>query len=226
MSRAVHVSDLAVSAAGKRILGPLDFELEEGEYVRLVGPSGSGKSTLLRALAGLAQLDSGRLALFGRDVVVDGRSVVTPAKREVGLVFQGAALWPHMSVEKTLRFTLSCHGVERSAQTARVTELLDDVQLAGYEKRMPGTLSGGEAQRLALARALASSPRLLLLDEPLGMLDMELRESLMETLSALHRSSGRTTIHVTHDPEEAQRIATRTLRLEAGALVSTTKEIG
>jgi len=216
---AVRVAGLEVRAGGARLLGPLSFELAPGEAALVVGPSGSGKTTLLRALAGLALPSAGTIELGGRPASAPGRSLPAPDRRRVGFLFQGAALWPHMSVARTLRFVLGFRGVRGAAAGARIAELLDRVQLAGFEKRMPATLSGGEKQRLALARALASEPELLLLDEPLGPLDAELRASLLECLGRLHEETGWTSLHVTHDPEEAMSAADRVLRLEDGRLV-------
>jgi iron(III) transport system ATP-binding protein len=226
VSLAVRLQGLAVDApgaprsTGKRILGPIDLTLATGENLLLVGPSGSGKSTLLRAIAGLAAPAAGTVELCGRTASSPGRIDVRPERRGVGMLFQGAALWPHMSVARTLSFALSCAGVPRAVRGERTRELLRRVELEGLDDRMPATLSGGEAQRLALARAMAGAPRILLLDEPLGPLDAELRASLLATLGALHAELGWTTIHVTHDPAEAARHATRTVRLERGLLAA------
>jgi ABC-type sulfate/molybdate transport systems ATPase subunit len=213
------VSGLAVHLAGRPVLTGLDLELAPGELVLVVGRSGSGKSTLLRTMAGLERVTAGTIELDGR-VVDDGpRRVVRPAARAVGMVFQGGALWPHMSVRRTLEFVLGARGVPRSDRRARADELVALCELAGLEERKPGTLSGGEAQRLALARALAMQPRLLLLVEPLGPLDAELRRTLLERVVDVHRRLGLATIHVTHDPDEAAGDAVRVLRLEGGRLV-------
>jgi iron(III) transport system ATP-binding protein len=160
------------------------------------------------------------VTLFGARATEGRRLVVPPERRGIGFLFQGGALWPHMSARRTLEFVLRAGGTARADLGPRVGELLEQVELAGYEERMPGTLSGGEAQRLALARALACSPRLLLLDEPLGPLDAELRGSLLRMLGELQERLGLTSIHVTHDPGEAREIATRTVRLEGGRLTS------
>lgn len=218
MTTAIRLRGLEVAAGGRRLLGPLDLDVEEGAYALLVGASGSGKTTLLRAVAGLAVPSAGIVELFGERASEAGALRVEPRKRGVGMLFQGGALWPHMSARRTLEFTLASAGVPRGERRERASALLEEVALPGYEERMPGTLSGGERQRLALARALATEPRLLLLDEPLGPLDAELRTNLMETIGTLHARGGRTTLHVTHDPAEAERIATRTVRLDGGLL--------
>ena len=219
---AVELRSLVASAGAKRLFGPLDLSVAQGEHVLVVGPSGSGKTSLLRAIAGLCVPDQGSVSLYGRPVSEGRRLTVPPEERRVGFVFQGGALWPHMSASRTLEFVLRARGLSRSEARSRVGPLLERVELAGYEKRMPGTLSGGEAQRLALARALAVEPRLLLLDEPLGPLDAALRSALIEQLSRLHEELQLTVLHVTHDPREAASLATRTVairdgRIDAGA---------
>jgi ABC-type Fe3+/spermidine/putrescine transport system ATPase subunit len=220
VSAAVRCERLEVHAGPTRLLGPLDLEVARGEHLLLCGPSGCGKTTLLRAVAGLARPTAGRVLLEGRPVSDGPRELVAPQARGIGLLFQGGALWPHMSVARTLEFVLARAGVPRAERAPRRAELLEWVELTGYEARKPGTLSGGEAQRLALARALATRPRLLLLDEPLGPLDAELRGALLERLGRLHDELDLTVIHVTHDPQEASGIADREVRMRAGVIVS------
>lgn len=209
---------VGVRLGPKSLVGPVDLEVARGEHLLLVGRSGSGKSTLLRAIAGLVTPTEGRIEIAGELAAEDGREHLPPHRRGVGFLFQGGALWPHMSVRRTLAFTLEQCGAPKSEHSTRISELLAWVELEGFEKRMPGTLSGGEAQRLALARALAPRPRLLLLDEPLGPLDAELRASLLTKLDTLQKELELTSIHVTHDPLEAERIASRRLRLDGGSL--------
>lgn len=212
----MRIEALTVHAGAKQLLGPIDLEIFAGEHLLLVGPSGSGKTTLLRAIAGLTAPSTGRIELFGRAASEGSKVLIPPETREVGMLFQGGALWPHLTVVKTLRFVLKYSKV--ADPEARVTELVRRVRLEGLEKRTPATLSGGEKQRLALARALAARPRILLLDEPLGPLDAELRTDLLETLAALHAEEGWSVVHVTHDPAEASQHATRTLRMDGGRL--------
>jgi ABC-type Fe3+/spermidine/putrescine transport system ATPase subunit len=215
---AIDLRGLCVEAGGRRILEAVDLEVPEREHLLLVGPSGCGKTTLLRAIAGLAKPSAGRIELFGQLASEPGRLRLAPEKRGVGMLFQGGALWPHLSARRQLEFVLSCAGVAKPTWSSRVAELLEWVELPGYQERMPGTLSGGEAQRLALARAIAVSPRLLLLDEPLGPLDAELRGELLAKLNELQQRLGLTVVHVTHAPDEARGIATRTVRMRAGRI--------
>ncbi|MCK6444839.1 MAG: ATP-binding cassette domain-containing protein [Planctomycetes bacterium] len=220
MTARIQLNAVTVEAGGKSVLGPLDFGVEPGEHVLVTGPSGCGKTTLLRVIAGLARPSSGTVELDGRRASDGPKLLLPPARRGVGFLFQGAALWPHWSVADTLRFVLRQSGAARGKADVerRVGELLDWVELPGFERRLPATLSGGEAQRLALARALAPAPRVLLLDEPLGPLDAELRGSLLAKLAELEKRLELTTVHVTHDPDESASLATRRVRLERGRL--------
>ncbi|MEQ1894451.1 MAG: ATP-binding cassette domain-containing protein, partial [Planctomycetota bacterium] len=185
-----------------------------------VGPSGCGKTTLLRALAGLVAPTHGTIELDGRVASRDGKLVLAPEARGIGMVFQGAGagLWPHLSARATLDFVLGCAGVARAERAARADEMLELVGLTGKGARRPAELSGGEAQRLALARALVARPRLLLLDEPLGALDHPLRAALAERLAELHERLGPTILQVTHDPGEVAIHADRTVAMEAGRI--------
>ncbi|MBL8860626.1 MAG: ATP-binding cassette domain-containing protein [Planctomycetes bacterium] len=219
---AVALEGLVVELGGRAVLGPLDLSIEERTWTLLVGPSGAGKTTLLRAVAGLVAPARGRVLLAGV-VASSGRQLsIRPEERGVGFVFQGggAGLWPHMNARRTLEFVLAARKVPRAARARRVTELLELVELTGLDARRPGELSGGEAQRLALARALAHDPRVLLLDEPLGPLDARLRQDLARRIHEVHARRGLTTLHVTHDPDEARGHADRIVRLEAGRVAA------
>jgi iron(III) transport system ATP-binding protein len=215
----VVLEGVVVEVGAKRLIGPVDLQVREGEHVLVAGRSGSGKTTLLRAIAGLAKPSAGRVNLFGALASDGPRLTIRPERRRIGFLFQGGALWPHMNVERQISFVLKCSGARDGAVARRVHELLDWVELPGFEKRLPGTLSGGEAQRLALARALAVEPQLLLLDEPLGPLDAELRGALLGKLGELQKRLNLTVIHVTHAPDEARAIASRVVRMDAGRLL-------
>jgi iron(III) transport system ATP-binding protein len=186
--------------------------------VLLIGRSGSGKSTLLRTAAGLLAPSAGEVHLGGRLASRAGRVLLPPERRGIGYLFQGGALWPHLDVTATLQFVLRAGGVPRAERAARIAELLALVGLEGFEHRRPESLSGGEAQRLGLARALAARPPLVLLDEPLGPLDAELRRALLERLQALQERLGFAALHVTHDPRESSDLAHRVLELHDGRL--------
>jgi ABC-type Fe3+/spermidine/putrescine transport system ATPase subunit len=219
VTAALEVSGLTVSVEGNPVLSrPLSLAIEPGEHVLLVGRSGCGKTTLLRAVAGLVPARAGRVTLGGRLATDGKRIVVPPQARGIGYLPQGGALWPHLTVARTLDFVLKGARVPRAERAGRRGRLLELVELAGLEDRLPATLSGGEAQRLALARALALEPALLLLDEPLGPLDAELRGALLGRLDGLRRELGFAALHVTHDPREAFATADRALRLEDSAL--------
>ncbi len=220
---ALVVRDLVVDApdrSGQSILGPISFEVAEGEHVLVIGPSGSGKTTLLRAIAGLSTPKSGSIEIFEQRASDGAKALLSPGERSIGLVFQGGALWPHMTVRKTMNFVFKNCRVARSDWDARHAELMRLVDLEGFDDRKPATLSGGEGQRLALARALAARPRMLLLDEPLGPLDAERRRGLLERLDSLQQDLELTILHVTHDPAEASGVANRSLVLEGGRLAA------
>jgi ABC-type Fe3+/spermidine/putrescine transport system ATPase subunit len=223
--KAITIRGLEVHApsgptkARPRLLGPVDLDVEAGEHVLIVGPSGSGKTTLLRAIAGLSKPSAGEISLFGEPASRGAKLLVKPERRGLGYLFQGGALWPHKTVAGTLKFVLSAAGVPKGTWLDRIAKILDSVQLTGKEERLPSELSGGEAQRLNLARALVNEPRLVLFDEPLGPLDAPLRTALLERIGIIQKEQGWTALHVTHDPHGARGIATRTLHIDAGLIV-------
>jgi putative spermidine/putrescine transport system ATP-binding protein len=182
----------------------VDLEIRDGEFFSMLGPSGSGKTTTLRMIAGFEQPSEGRILLHGRDV-----TGVPPFDRDVNTVFQDYALFPHMSVGDNVAYGLTVRGVPREERSRRLAEALSQVRLEGYERRRPGQLSGGQRQRVALARALVNRPRVLLLDEPLGALDLKLRQEMQIELKSIQEQVGITFIYVTHDQEEALTMSDR-----------------
>ena len=199
----LQVRALSISYDGRALLQDFNLDVAPEEIVALLGPSGSGKSSLLRCIAGVQSPDSGTIMWAGEDI-----APVPAHRRRIGLVFQDPLLFPHRDVAGNVGFGLPPEG-----RAQRVAELLELVGLPGFEHRDVATLSGGEAQRIALARALAPRPRLLLLDEPFGALDRDLRDRLAVDVRALLRDQGTPAVHVTHDREEADLIADRIVRL-------------
>jgi putative spermidine/putrescine transport system ATP-binding protein len=189
----------------------VDLEVGDGEFFSMLGPSGSGKTTTLRMIAGFELPTSGRVLLHGRDVTRD-----PPFQRDVNTVFQDYALFPHMSVGDNVGYGLMVRKVGKDERRARVDDALRMVRLEGFEKRKPSQLSGGQRQRVALARALVNRPRVLLLDEPLGALDLKLREEMQLELKQIQQEVGITFIYVTHDQEEALTMSDRIAVFNAG----------
>ena len=197
-------------------LNDVSLDIRSGELFALLGPSGSGKTTILRMVAGLEYADAGAI-YFGEENATD----IPVRERGVGFVFQHYALFPHMTVGENIAFGMKVSRVKRTPQAiaARVQDLLDLVQLGGLKDRFPGQISGGQRQRVALARALAVDPRVLLLDEPFGALDANVRRDLRRWLRKIHDELGITTLFVTHDQEEALDLADRVVILDKGRIV-------
>ncbi|HJR91485.1 MAG TPA: ABC transporter ATP-binding protein [Acidimicrobiia bacterium] len=193
-----------------------DLEVRDGERVAVLGPSGSGKSTLLRGVAGLEALATGSVTWDGEDL-----AGVPPYQRRFGFMFQGYALFPHMTVGDNVGFGLRMDGMAKREIDKRVGEVLGWVGMDGFAARTMEGLSGGEQQRVALARTLAPRPRLIMLDEPLGALDRALRERLIGEMTELLERAGTTALYVTHDHDEAAIIADRVAIMRAGAIVQT-----
>ena len=211
MSAAIELESVVKQYAGQNAVDGVSLSIAEGEFFSLLGPSGCGKTTTLRMIAGFIEPDEGRILLNGVDV-----TTVPPNKRPVNLVFQQYALFPHMTVYENVAFGLSVKHVPRREHADRVNEMLRVVALEGYEKRRPRQLSGGQQQRVALARALVNRPAALLLDEPLGALDVKLRRHMQLELKRIQHELGTTFVYVTHDQEEALAMSDRIAVMDGG----------
>ena len=208
------IDSLTVSYGGTRVLDRVSLEVARGEMIALLGSSGCGKTTLLRAIAGFVVPDSGAIRVEGRDILW-----LPPERRGAAMMFQSYALWPHMSVAANIGYGLRMRGWKKDAIAARVDEMLALLQLEGFGLRAVTQLSGGQRQRVALGRALAVSPSLLLLDEPMSNLDYKVRLELRHELRALQQRIGITAVYVTHDREEALTLADRIAVIDAGRVV-------
>jgi iron(III) transport system ATP-binding protein len=199
---------------GERVvLNDLSLRIEKAERLVLFGPSGSGKTTVLRLLAGLEVPDKGEIRIANRIVANSGKNFVPPEKRDLGMVFQDLALWPHMTVQENLTFGLNARGVPKREAHVRVREMLQRVGLEHRIDAKPHQLSGGEQQRVALARALVPRPSILLMDEPLSSLDDERKRAITSDLLSLQDQFGFTLIYVTHDQAETNLLASRVCRM-------------
>lgn len=194
-----------------QVLHDISLNVAEGEFITFLGPSGCGKTTMLRIIAGLLEPDNGRVFIGGEDV-----TSLPPNKRNVNTIFQNYALFPHMDVETNIGYGLRVKGVKKAEIKERVKKMLSLVQLDGFEKKMPNELSGGQRQRVAIARAAVNNPRVLLLDEPLGALDLQLRRYMQTELKSLQTKLGITFIYITHDQEEAMNMSDRIVVMRDG----------
>jgi len=214
MTPAVRFQNASRRFGSVRAVDDVTLDIVEGEFFAMLGPSGSGKTTCLRLIAGFEQPDEGHIEIFGE--TAEG---VPPYKRNVNTVFQDYALFPHMTVGENVAYGLRIKGVARAEREAKARNALAMVKLAGYEDRRPAQLSGGQRQRVALSRALVNGPKVLLLDEPLGALDLKLREQMQEELKALQKELGITFVFVTHDQGEALSMANRVAVFNEGRII-------
>ena len=198
---------------GEAVLDNISLEISKGEFITLLGSSGCGKTTTLRIIAGLEQPDAGSVWLDGREV-----TGLEPNQRDVNTVFQNYALFPHMNVAENIGYGLKLKKVPKSEIRKKVSQMLELVQLEGYERRKPSELSGGQKQRVAIARALVNNPKVLLLDEPLGALDLQLRRAMQIELKHLQKKLGITFIYITHDQEEAINMSDRIAVMKDGRI--------
>ena len=199
---------------GEAVLDDISLTVARGEFVTLLGSSGCGKTTTLRIIAGLEQADSGSVWINGQNV-----TELEPDKRDVNTVFQNYALFPHLNVAENIGYGLKLRKVPKPEIKKKVVQMLELVQLEGYEKRKPSELSGGQKQRVAIARALVNNPKVLLLDEPLGALDLQLRRAMQTELKHLQKKLGITFIYITHDQEEAINMSDRIAVMDGGRIL-------
>lgn len=214
----MSASNLQIQGLCKRYgevvaLAPTDLEVAQGEFLTLLGPSGSGKTTLLSLIAGLGRADAGRILIQGEDVT-DG----APYERDIGMVFQNYALFPHMTVAENIAFPLRMRRVAARETGERVRQALEMVHLPQVGHRYPRELSGGQQQRIALARCMVYRPSIILMDEPLGALDKKLRDHMQLEIKRIHRELGTTIVYVTHDQEEAMTMSDRICLMNGGAI--------
>ncbi|MUZ64730.1 ABC transporter ATP-binding protein [Agrobacterium vitis] len=210
----LDINDITKDFGSARVLHPVSLTVEKGEFVTILGPSGCGKSTLLRILMGISEASSGEIRLAGKRI-----DKLAPEARDIAMVFQSYALFPHMSVAKNLGFGLKMKNVPKDERARRIAHVLEICNLGALVDRMPRQLSGGQQQRVALARAIVMQPSLLLFDEPLSNLDAKLRDSLRHELVELHRRIGATSLYVTHDQAEAMAMSDRIVVMNGGQVV-------
>ncbi|HTN96706.1 MAG TPA: ABC transporter ATP-binding protein, partial [Nordella sp.] len=216
---AEHGSGLVLDGVSKHYGGvaalqPISIEIKPGEFFSLIGPSGSGKSTLLGAIAGFIPPSAGRILIDGRDIVD-----IPPYRRNIGMVFQNYALFPHLTVFENVAFALRLRKLSKAEVTGKTQRMLDIIRLSGMGERRISELSGGQQQRVALARAAVYDPRILLMDEPLGALDKNLREEMQYEIKAFHNKIAATIVYVTHDQEEAAAMSDRIAIMRDGQIV-------
>ncbi|MBR5620383.1 MAG: ABC transporter ATP-binding protein, partial [Clostridia bacterium] len=212
-NRIIELQNISIALGGEQILKDLNLYINDKEFITLLGPSGCGKTTTLRIIAGFLAPDAGKVFFSGRDV-----TDVPPHKRQVNTIFQRYALFPHLNVYENIAFGLRVQKIKEPEIRATVTEMLALVNLKGFEKRNINSLSGGQQQRVAIARALAVKPRVLLLDEPLGALDLKLRKDMQVELKNIQQRLGITFVYVTHDQEEALSMSDTIVVMDGGVI--------
>lgn len=214
MEKILSIRNITKSFGDKTVISNLSLDIEKGRFITLLGPSGCGKTTTIRMIAGLEAPDCGNILLNGQDV-----TALPPDKRSVNTVFQNYALFPHLNVYKNIAYGLKVLKYSKDEIRKKVQDILSLVELPGFELRMPGELSGGQRQRVAIARALVLNPDILLLDEPLGALDLQLRRQMQRELKAMQTRLGITFIYITHDQEEAMAMSDEIVIMQDGQIV-------
>lgn len=223
----VKIDNVYKSYNKNPVIKGISIDIEKGERIVILGPSGCGKTTLLRMIAGFIHPDKGRLIIDGHIVANNGKCIIEPENRHVGMVFQDLALWPHMSGYKNLEFGLKAKNIPKMERRKRIDDIFEKVQMDRFKNVHPGELSGGQQQRIALARALVMRPTILLMDEPLSSLDTDLSLILRKEILKLQEEFAITLIYVTHDRDEAFSLATRIVVMDSGMIqkTGTVKEI-
>lgn len=206
---------------GRQAVKDFSIEVAQGERIVILGPSGCGKSTVLRLLAGFIAPDTGTIVIDGETVAAGGQNFKEPEERNLGMVFQDLALWPHLTVKGNLEFGLKAEGIPVKEREGRINEILKLIQMEEYIHARPANLSGGQQQRVALARALVMYPKILLMDEPLSSLDFELNIQLRKEILRIQQQIGFTLVYVTHNLEEAFDIATYVVVMKNGNIIQT-----
>ncbi len=214
----VKIEKVSKSYNKTPVIKDFSLDIRKGERVVFLGPSGCGKTTLLRMIAGFIHPDNGKLIIDSRIVADNGKCIIGPEKREVGMVFQDLALWPHMSSYKNLEFGLKTKKISKMERKKLIDEVLEKTQMAEFKNAYPGELSGGQQQRIALARALVMQPKILLMDEPLSSLDIDLNLIMRKELLRLQEEFQITLLYVTHDRDEAFSLATKIVVMEDGRI--------
>lgn len=217
MATTITIKNLTKKFGNVIAVNNVSFTIDAGSFLTLLGPSGCGKTTLLRSISGLEDPDDGEIYIGDKLVFSKSKGIsVAPGQRELGLVFQNYALWPHMTVYKNMTFALEMQKMSKEDMDKRVKEALAEVQMSGFENRYPREMSGGQQQRIALARMLAYRPKVFLMDEPLSNLDARLRMDMRTELKRLHHVAGATTVYVTHDQLEAMTMSTKIAVMKDG----------
>lgn len=212
----LKIENLSKRYGSALVLNHINFHVDKGEFITLLGPSGCGKTTTLRLIAGLEEAESGSILLSDEDI-----TQLPAEKRKVNTVFQNYALFPHMDVFNNIAYGLKIKNMSKSEIKKKVFHILEQIQMKGYEKRMPSQLSGGQKQRIAIARALINEPQILLLDEPLGALDLKLRQHMQTELKSIQKEFNITFIYVTHDQDEALNMSDRLIIMNSGSIMQT-----
>ncbi len=217
----VRIENVSKAYSKTPVIKKVSLDIEKEERVVILGPSGCGKTTLFRMIAGFIHPDKGKIIIEGKTVAENGKCIIEPEGRKVGMVFQDLALWPHMTSYKNIEFGLKAKKVTKAKIRERIDTIFEKVEMVQFKNAYPGDLSGGQQQRIALARALVTRPKILLMDEPLSSLDTDLRTILRREILRLQEELAITMIYVTHDREEAFSLATRIVVMKEGEIQKT-----